>query len=325
MNYLLFKLKFSTAVHFGQSDSALSLYTSADHFCADTLFSALCHTALSVSGEEGVEQLCQAVKENQLLLSDSMPWEGERLYLPKPMKTSDSKRDDVTSRTRKAMKKLNWIPVDAMEQFSGSLHGTTSFDPTKCTTSFGISGEMTKAAHAEGKDTLPYSVGVYAFRENCGLWFVAGCETEEQEKRLETLVSLLGLSGIGGKTSSGYGRFEVVDTVYLDAPFDPQTRWLAHALNAKQATDYILLTTSLPKDDELEQALVGASYQMTRRSGFVQSESFSETGRKKHPQMFLAAGGVFCERYTGDLYEVGKSASHSVYRYGKPIFLGVKL
>ena len=39
MDYYLYKLKFDGAVHFGQSESALSLYTTADHFRADTLFS----------------------------------------------------------------------------------------------------------------------------------------------------------------------------------------------------------------------------------------------------------------------------------------------
>ena len=39
MNYFLYKLKFTTAVHFGSSDSALGLLASEDHFCADTLFS----------------------------------------------------------------------------------------------------------------------------------------------------------------------------------------------------------------------------------------------------------------------------------------------
>ena len=40
MDYFLYKLKFDGAVHFGQSESALSLYTTADHFRADTFFSA---------------------------------------------------------------------------------------------------------------------------------------------------------------------------------------------------------------------------------------------------------------------------------------------
>ena len=46
MNYFLFKLRFETAVHFGPSDAALSLAASEEHVRADTLFSALCQTAL---------------------------------------------------------------------------------------------------------------------------------------------------------------------------------------------------------------------------------------------------------------------------------------
>ena len=54
MSCLLFKLQFETPVHFGPPDSALSLYASEETFCAATLFSALCHTALSLPGPEGV-------------------------------------------------------------------------------------------------------------------------------------------------------------------------------------------------------------------------------------------------------------------------------
>ena len=74
MDYYLYKLKFDGAVHFGQSESALSLYTTADHFRADTLFSALCHTALSLWGEDGVQALVKQAEADELLLSDSMPW-----------------------------------------------------------------------------------------------------------------------------------------------------------------------------------------------------------------------------------------------------------
>ena len=53
MNCFLYRLRFNTPVHFGSSDSALSLYESEDHFRADTLFSALCHTALQLFGNDG--------------------------------------------------------------------------------------------------------------------------------------------------------------------------------------------------------------------------------------------------------------------------------
>ena len=62
MDYFLYKLKFDGAVHIGQSESALSLYTTADHFRADTFFSALCHTALSLWGERGAQDLIESAR-----------------------------------------------------------------------------------------------------------------------------------------------------------------------------------------------------------------------------------------------------------------------
>lgn len=61
MSYLLFKLAFDAPVHFGPSDSALSLYTSEEFFRADTLFSALCHTA----GDE-LDRLVKSVQNDCL-------------------------------------------------------------------------------------------------------------------------------------------------------------------------------------------------------------------------------------------------------------------
>ena len=108
MNYYLYRLKFDTAVHFGPSSSAQSLYTSEDHFCADTLFSALCHTALSLYGPEGLEQLCRQAKAGKLLLSDSMPWINETLYLPKPVVSARGEQE-VPAAGRK-----RYIPVSAV-------------------------------------------------------------------------------------------------------------------------------------------------------------------------------------------------------------------
>lgn len=109
MNYFLFKLSFHTPCHFGSSDSALSLYTSEDHFCADTLFSALCHTARTLYGNSGVEALIEKAQKDQLFLSDAMPWCGERYYLPRPFLTA--RTDGHTAGAdRKAMKIWRILP-----------------------------------------------------------------------------------------------------------------------------------------------------------------------------------------------------------------------
>lgn len=351
MNYFLFKLQFDTAVHFGGSDSALSLYTSEETLRADTLFSALCHEALAQRGEAGLQQLCTEVQQGKLLFSDLMPWCGETFYLPKPISPSAS-TEEVETTLRKKVKKLAWIPVLRFDEYAKSLHaghfdpekkGTpevrtsfgTHFEQTKAdcrsrqpgpgtAASFGTHFEQTKAAVPAQGDTDPYQVGLFRFAPDCGLYFLCGCTDKGQENRLAALLDGLGLTGIGGRVSAGYGKFHRVSKIPLQTPSDAQAKWLKRVLTAEKMADQILLTTSLPQEAELEKALKDASFQLVRRGGFLASERV-DTPQKKKTQYFLSAGSVLHRRYQGALYDVSLTEAHPVYRYSKPLFMGVKL
>lgn len=323
MNYFLIKLAFDGPVHFGPSESAQALSVSADHVLADTLFSALCHTASQMYGSDSVTQLGSWAKEGSLLLSDTMPWHGEDFFLPKPCVIAEH-RGDLPKEQVKAMKKMDWIPVLSMGEFSQSVHGGPLYDPKKHAIAFGFHTEVTRAATPYGEDATPYQVGLYQFMEECGLYFLAGLKTAQQEQLLLSLLNGLGLSGLGGKTSSGCGRFHVEDSILLNEYFDEQTQWLYESLT--QASERsLLVTSSLPRDDELTQSMVGAAYQMIRRAGFVSSDTYAPAPLKKKTQYFLKAGAVLARRFEGDLYSVGGCGSHPVFRYSKPMFLGVNL
>lgn len=324
MNYFLFKLSFDSMVHFGASDSALSLYTSEMTFRADTLFSALCHTAISLYGPQAAQELCDWVRRDELRLSDAMPWCGEAFYLPKPCVAAENDRE-VPAKLRKAMKKVAWIPVSALGEFAESLHGGEMYNAQKHHLTFGRVVENSKVSIVPGADPEPYQVGGFRFAEDCGLYILVGCADLAQEKRLDTLMRGLGLSGIGGKISAGYGKFHVEKMILLEEPSDDQTKWFCDALHAEEAERQMLLTTCLPADDELAAVLEGATFQMERRGGFVQSDRYAETARKKRTQYFLASGAVLSHRFKGDLFEVGGDGTHPVCRYGKPIFVGVTL
>ncbi len=324
MNYYLYKLAFDTAVHFGASSSAQSLYTSEDHFCADTLFSALCHTALSLRGQTGLEELAGSAKEGKLLLSDSMPWHEDIFYLPKPY-VSGRTRQEIPASARKAVKKLRWIPTGDFPAFAGSVRGGTPYDAGKAQAEFGVSTSMAKVRITPGEDSLPYQVGLYHFRENTGLWFIAGCETEQLAEYLQILVEGLSYSGIGGKTSAGYGKYHIEDTIFLNEPYDDITEWLYSALENTSAPKQLMLSTSLPSDEELTELLPDAEYMLTRRAGFIQSSLYADETRKKKTQFFLSAGSVLPGRFKAVLYEVGESGRHPVYRLSAPLFLGVEL
>lgn len=99
------------------------------------------------------------------------------------------------------------------------------------------------------------------------------------------MLDWLGATGIGGKVSSGYGKFHIVDKIYLNEPFDDQTEWMYHALSAEHAP-YLLLSTSLPQTDELDNALEGASFQLVRRSGFMASDRVETPLKKKRSMPF---------------------------------------
>ena len=239
MNYFLIKLAFDTAVHFGPSDTAQSLSVSEDHFYADTVFSALCHTALQLSGENALEQLCDWVRKGELLISDSMPWREEDYFLPKPFVLSEN-RKELPASSQKAMKKLAWIPVRSFSAFSESVHGGTPFDPSQSAATFGVPAEVTRAAIPDGTDAVPYRVGLYQFAENCGLSIIAAVQTREQERILLSLFQALGMSGIGGKVSSGCGKFHLENVVLLNEFSDDQTEWLYRALSEKKGRSLLL-------------------------------------------------------------------------------------
>ena len=203
MNYFLLKLAFDTAVHFGGSDSAVGSQSSALTLRADTIFSALCHTALEVYGEPALEELLVSADADALRISDAMPWRGDTFYLPKPIAASTSPAE-LSTVERKAVKKLAWIPVSKFDRYTASLH-TGTYPLDELDQSFGQAYEQTKASVTDGADAKPYFVGLYRPHAGCGLYVLCACEGNDQLKMLKELFTLLGLSGIGGCTR--FSRF----------------------------------------------------------------------------------------------------------------------
>ena len=125
----------------------------------------------------------------------------------------------------------------------------------------------------------------------------------------------------GGKTSAGFGKFRIAGEeerpVALEGSQELQS--LGRSL-AAQKGPYLLLTTSLPEEEELEGALKDGDFRLIRRSGFVQAEL--STAMKKRSQYFLSAGAVVQAPFQGALYQVGHTGAHPVYRYGRPLFVG---
>ena len=132
---------------------------------------------------------------------------------------------------------------------------------------------------------------------------------------IENLILSLGYAGIGGKRSSGLGKFDFEE-------HKPSDRFL-ELLNRDKAKSYMTLSSCMAEEDELEKALDDAYYLLHKRSGFVSSTTYAKTELKKKDFYAFKSGSCFSSRFNGNIYDVSYKGKHPVYRYAKPMFMGV--
>lgn len=302
MEYDVYKLTFSTGVHFGGG----MLNDSENHFYADSLFSALYIEALKIGKEKS---LYEYVSKGELLFSDAFPYVGEQYMIPKPMLYVETGRKGE-SEDKKKYKKLKYLPIEWLESY---LKGELELreDPMK---NFGTSQIQTMAAVRRDKETLPFHVGTYYYNENRGLYIIVAFQSSKQRELMEQLMSALSYVGIGGKKSVGLGKF------FYDSKDAPDS--LINRLNSVGKYQ-LLLSTALPQKEELESALEGSSYLLLKRSGFVDSPTYADELRRKRDLYVFQAGSCFKNRFCGMIEDVSEGGRHSVYRYAKPLFMGV--
>lgn len=305
MSYHIYEFKFSSGVHFGIN----SLDDTGFTFGSDTLFSALCIEALKM-GETPFNNLVKYAKEGKLLISDAFPLIDGEYYLPKPMKKIEY-QDEGNSSAKKAFKSMKYIPFS---QFNKYLHGKMTGEEAGKIKMPGRKVIKTSASIKGNEEADPFRIGTYYFGENEALYIVVKTESQEIENFFEDLIDAVSLVGIGGKRSSGLGKFELYRRKISEL--------LLSKLNSESEV-YMSLSGTLPKDEELEKVMEKAEYMLVKRSGFVSSCTYGESFMRKKDLYILSAGSCFRSKFEGDVYDVSSKGKHPVYRYAKPLFIGV--
>ena len=310
MNYKVYKLSFNSPVHFGKNQLSDSEYS----ICSDTVFSALCIETLCM-GEGAIDKIVDLARNGDLIISDALPYIKDTYLIPKPYVFVDKESDENSSVLKKAFKKLKYITFDDIDAFvNGSFDVMNAVDISD----LGVEGvKVSASVRNEEEQTVPYDVGYYLFNEDCGLYIIAGFKNGEAEQLLDSIFDQLQHSGLGGKRSSGYGRF-----TYVTEPLDDR---VVDRIDG-EGTAYFLLNTALPKESELSDAVVEARYSLAKRSGFIASVTYSDTTQRKKDLVMFKAGSCFKNRFEGDVYDVSSEiGKHPVYRYGKPMFMRINI
>ncbi len=299
--YIIYRMNFRTGVHFGDG----FLNSSAAACRADTLFSALFLEAMKQGRGQA---LLAAAADGRMLLSDAMPFYKETYFLPKPMLRVRG-LDSGNSMEKKFYKKLRFIPAGEIRDF---LDGTME-QKDKARDLWTVVSRSSAAVFKD-EDARPYQVGICRFAADAGLYVIAAAGDPETGCLLDGLFASLSRSGIGGRRTEGLGRFECCRT-------SPDGSLLAGLTGASGIR--MLLATSLPREDEMETALEGASFRLVQRAGYVFSETYAKEQRKKKTLYMMDAGSCFSNTFSGDIYDVSRGGSHPVYRYGKPMFFAL--
>ncbi|MBC5786952.1 type III-A CRISPR-associated RAMP protein Csm4 [Clostridium facile] len=309
--YAAYRLKFLTPVHIGPDNGQNPLHSSGTSLHSDTFFSALCVEA-SHQSDQAVESLIENAEQNHILLSDLFPYRNDELFLPKPMILDLLQKMENDRDNRKRLKRLPYIPLslwerylqfDQMEDFLDECEGIVS------NIAFPDQRQRVQVSCQSEETSEPYFVQATRFHQGCGLYCVMGFADGEIKKQVEAYLELLGWTGIGGKRSSGWGKFQ-----FTPMPLPEKLEKMVRTENAKQ---WVTLNTSLPSNYKVAET---GYYTVCRRGGFVHQQDY-----KKQTVYAFSPGSSFSDKFEGVVKNVAPSDKQPAYRMLKPLFLGVEV
>ena len=333
MSYAIYPLAFDTPVHFGQAGGG-RLEQVGMEYPADVLFSAICAELATAGEEAALERLVEHVRARCLLFSDLLPWQrGEdeemSFFLPRPVLRLMPWKEEGKggygeacrlASERKRQKRLGYIRASRMAAYIEAAKAGASFGDAA---NFGETS-LRQRVNCRGAEPLPYYVGQFDFRAGAGLYLLAYVENEVTADWLQELLIWLGCAGIGGKRSSGHGKFHLAeDVLFLDeAGIYTDDAALFAMLEAKGAPCQMALSPILPDEASLDVVRAGV-YRLRRSGGFITAPR--REAQKKASVHLLDAGSCFSQRIEGVLGSLGECDGHAVWRYGLGLYVGVEV
>lgn len=332
MQYKIFKLKFETPVHFGSEKVGTSLEKTNIICHSDTLFSAMCQEILKLYDETVLSDFVDMVEDGELLFSSLLPYNENSLFLPKPcllLERAYNKEDtDSSSIKKKKMKKLEYISINDFQKYINHLKTGDNFDYDEDFYKIYETDTTAKVSlNTDSDKNNIYYVGSTYFKEGCGLYVLVAYDNDEQIELFEKILTSLGYSGIGGKRTSGYGKFIVEDEMYPDVNGLEEEK-LIYSLLEENGDYQETLSVVSPSDEELDNNdFDKAFYKLISRNGYVYSTTYTNDNtlvKRKSLSMFKE-GSCFPFEINGEIKDVSDNGKHPVYKNGKCLKIGVKL
>ena len=313
--HVTYYLNFRSPLHLGRR--GVGLEETEISVPADTLFSAICQTWRMFYGEEHLTDfLTQYETGEPFLLTSAFPFAGNIRFFPKPLGIESKIR--FSEDDHKRFKKVRFL---SERRFRQIVNGEEiAFDPDdlindgqlwihdddKCPRTVWKTDKRPRVTLDRQSSTSEiWHLGGVKFHENCGLWFDAKFEVEETQTQIETILRVLGDTGIGGERSAGYGIF--------DLHSEP-----AEIESERETDQFVTLSPICPRDaDELNRLIQGdVGYTLEECSGWIGSAEGN--GLRRQQVWMFGAGSVLAGngRRVGRLVDLKPDeCPHPVWRY----------
>jgi len=256
---------------------------------ADTIFGAMGTAVATLFGSGAVDELAGGF-EGGARISSAFPFDGSTYYLPKPLSVGaldfDELLKDLPEEERyireKDMKKARYLDL---ENFEKAL-GLKPFDVPKVIPFRRVDVPRVALDRVTNASNL-YFWDEVRFKENSGLYFLYSGDEGFFEGYILPALRYLSDTGIGGKTTWGFGLFDFqVDELEIKAPKSPCSATLSNALPTKTPVLWKLM----------------------RKGGW----SF---GRRKPKMNFISEGSIVAGD-SGKIVPLDLGLPHKVYVYG---------
>jgi CRISPR-associated protein Csm4 len=298
------------------------------------MFSAICSEMVSAQSYDTLEKFVNLAKNGRLKLSDLFPYHSDdkgntSFYLPRPkidfntsIDTDDLKKTRSRLMNEKFLSKEKFFKITELKKIFEML--ATGKNRIRGEIIEFTESSVTTKVNCRNGVSMPYFISSQTFKEGNGLYGIIEldisdiAEKEVILNQLQNFIELLGYSGIGGKRSSGYGKFELLDDILdvAEGDFYEDIAELNNMLTAEKATMYMSVSVLHPLESELSDVKKGW-YSIKKRSGF--SDNI-----KRNDIYMIEAGSCFQKKIIGNIIDISdKRINHPVYKYGAGMYVGL--
>ena len=337
-SYTVYRLDFKTQLHLGRAtgpaqEGSLGLEKTETYIPADTLFSAICQTWATFYDTASLTDFLNLyTAENESLpftLTSAFPVAHDIYLFPKPQifKSTSKKRKRVQFVSRSLFVNIItgnqptfdekdeknvitgekvWVNSEEKKQLKKAMDEKLNVWETTTRPRVSIDRQT--------EESSIWHVETLQFNKRCGLWFAVNFDSDETKQKVETLLRVLGDTGIGGERNAGYGLFDF-DEVALEIP------------TSEDGTQFVTLSPICPKcPEQLSDLLKGdIAYTLNPLTGWVSTTGAAT--RRKHVNMFTEGSVLNAgeEQRIGRLVDLSPNDyAHPVYRYGYAWQVGIK-